>query len=261
MQPGSLTRPAPSLLARLPQVQERARRVPHRRRAAGLGDVERLGQHLAAELADPRRQRVDVLDRHVRRPVRRQRAPLLLVELVQRGDVAPVDPEHRVRALIADRGVDRLPAEHARVELLRRVGVGRAEVGPAERPRRVALTHPPSAAAYDSSERPVICSGWSIASSARMVGATSARMPSPSSRDAVGGDDERHRVERVRGVDRPVLVEHVVRVAVVGGDHARAAARPGPPRPPRRGTRRRSRPPSPPPRCRRCGRPCPGSRS
>ena len=74
-----------------------------------------------------------------------------------------------------------------------------------------------------SSERPVICSGCSIPSSASAVGATSARIPSPSSASAPGGDDERHRVERVRGVGRAVLLEHLVGVAVVGGDDARAA--------------------------------------
>lgn len=37
------------------------------------------------------------------------------------------------------------------------------------------------------------------------------------------GDDERHWVERVRCVDGVVVVEHVVAVAVVGGDDAGAA--------------------------------------
>ena len=37
------------------------------------------------------------------------------------------------------------------------------------------------------------------------------------------GDDQRDRVERVRGVGAAVGLEHVIGVAVVGGDHARAA--------------------------------------
>ena len=81
-----------------------------------------------------------------------------------------------------------------------------------------------------SSERPVISAGCSIPSSASTVGATSARMPSPSSRAPSSGDDERHRVERVGGVRRAVLLEHLVGVAVVGGDDAGAAACRAPPR-------------------------------
>ncbi len=110
-------------------------------------------------------------------------------------------------------------------------------------------------------ERPVIASGWAMPSSARAVGATSARIPPLAQLKALGGDDQRHRVERVGGVGRAVGLEHVVAVAVVGGDDAGAAAEPAPPRQPRRG----SRPPSPPPPPRRgsprCGRPCRGWRS
>src|SRR4051794_38540238 len=39
--------------------------------------------------------------------------------------------------------------------------------------------------------------------------------PAVTQLNAVGGDDERHRVERVRGVGRAVGLEHVVAVAVV----------------------------------------------
>ena len=67
--------------------------------------------------------------------------------------------------------------------------------------------------------------GCSMPSISRSVGATSARIPPSRSSMPVGGDDARHRVQRVRGVRRAVVVEHVVGVAVVGGDEQHAAGR------------------------------------
>ena len=64
---------------------------------------------------------------------------------------------------------------------------GEARPAPARRRRTVRKTphaRAQSADAQPSSERPVICSGCSIPSSASAVGATSARMPSPSSASA-----------------------------------------------------------------------------
>src|SRR4051794_140360 len=159
----------------------RARRVLQRGHATGLHDVERVGEHLAAEFENARRQGVDVLDRDVGGPVRRQRSALLLPHLVQRGHVLPFELEGRVRAGFTRRGVDRLPTEHAGVERLGGVGVGRTQVGPAERAGRVALALAHlRRAAYASRERPVISGGCSIPMSARIVGVTSARIPSPS---------------------------------------------------------------------------------
>ena len=63
-------------------------------------------------------------------------------------------------------------------------------------------------------------------------------------------------LERVGGVGRAVGLEHVLGVAVVGGDDAGAAARRVPRARPLRGTRRRSRPRAPRRGSRRCGRPC-----
>ena len=73
------------------------------------------------------------------------------------------------------------------------------------------------------SDLPVIASGWGMPRSWSAVGATSARMPWSRSSQSLGGDDQRHRVERVGGVGRAVGLEHVVAVAVVGGDDAGAA--------------------------------------
>ena len=75
------------------------------------------------------------------------------------------------------------------------------------------------------------------------VGATSARMPpsrssSPSTVTISGTGFSECAV-----FGRAVRLEHVVGVAVVGGDQAGAARAAAPPRPPRRGTRRPSRPP------------------
>ena len=58
----------------------------------------------------------------------------------------------------------------------------------------------------------------------RIVGATSASTPpSGSQLRTLDGDDHGHRVQRVRGVGRAVVLEHLVGVAVVGGDEQRAA--------------------------------------
>ena len=51
-----------------------------------------------------------------------------------------------------------------------------------------------------SRERPVIAAGWGMPRRSRTVGATSARMPRLAQGEALGGDDQRHRVERVGGV-------------------------------------------------------------
>ena len=79
--------------------------------------------------------------------------------------------------------------------------------------------------AGSSSERPVISLGGSIPSSANTVGATSARRAGGRDPDAAGRDDQRHPVERVRGVRPLVGLEHVLGVSVVGGDHAHAPGR------------------------------------
>ena len=63
-------------------------------------------------------------------------------------------------------------------------------------------------------------------------GATSARMPPSRSSPTSRGHDQRHRVHRVRGVRAAVRLEHVVGVAVVGGDDAGAAGLRAPPRRP-----------------------------
>ena len=98
--------------------------------------------------------------------------------------------------------------------------------------------------APDTKLRPVIPRGWSSPSSARQVGATSARPP-PSRRARPGRrDDERHRIRRVRRVRAPaVRLQQLLGVAVVGEDEAHAAGALEPTRSPGRGTHRRPRPP------------------
>ena len=87
-------------------------------------------------------------------------------------------------------------------------------------------TRVPRLQATDSiSERPVIAAGCSIPSSSSTVGATSASTPPLAQRQPGHGDDHRHRVERVGRVGAAVGLEHVVGVAVVGGDQAGAAGR------------------------------------
>ena len=88
---------------------------------------------------------------------------------------------------------------------------------------------------------PVISAGGSMPISSSTVGATSARMPPARSSAHLRGHDERHGVQRVRRVRAAVRLEHVVRVAVVGGDDARPAARRARPRRPGPGTRPPSR--------------------
>ena len=125
--------------------------------------------------------------------------------------------------------------------------------------------------AYASSERPVIPSQRGRPASSRIVGATSARTPSRRSRPRTDrpGDQQRHGVERVRrdGVARGVA--QLVGVAVVGGDqqHGAGTCRVGrldaldgvgdAAEAARRAPRARSTVAP----TRRCGRPCPGSRS
>ena len=93
------------------------------------------------------------------------------------------------------------------------------------------------------------------------VGATSASTPPLRKVNPEAVTIERHRVERVRGVRRAVGLEHVVGVAMIGGDHRHPPGVPdrGPARHP--GHYRRSRSPRRPPGSPRCGRPCPGWRS
>ena len=110
--------------------------------------------------------------------------------------------------------------------------------------RRSAWSWPSTASSSAlTSERPVISAGCSMPSRSRTVGATSARMPPSASSMPSDRDDERHRVERVRRVGRAVGLEHLLGVAVVGGDDAGAARLVHGRSRPRRGRRRRPRSP------------------
>ena len=96
-------------------------------------------------------------------------------------------------------------------------------------PSRASIANSPATPGYGPhhgcgiSERPVIAAGCGIPSSSSIVGATSARMPPSRSLAPCDGDEERHRVERVGGVRLAVGLEHLLAVAVIGGDEAGAA--------------------------------------
>ena len=111
------------------------------------------------------------------------------------------------------------------------------------------------------SERPVIALGLRDAEELEHGRGDVGEDAAVAQLEPLGGDDQRHRVERVGGVGRAVGLEHVVAVAVVGGDDAGAAAAStaattSPRQASTASTAARPRPGSP-----RCGRPCRGWRS
>ena len=81
------------------------------------------------------------------------------------------------------------------------------------------------AATGSISDCPVIAVGCSIAISSQHRRRDVAEDAAVAKRQAGLGDDQRHRVGRVGGVRAAVRLEHVLRVAVVGGDQAGAPGR------------------------------------
>src|SRR5713101_3905163 len=103
--------------------------------AAGIENVERRGQHLAAELACTVSGVIGALDADVQVPMRRN-APgaLLRVKGIGCAGVASLELEHGVETVRAYRGVRGSPAENLAVESFCGSLVGGGEFGPAERP-------------------------------------------------------------------------------------------------------------------------------
>ena len=137
--------------ARFPEREYRADGILDDRLATDVQHVERLEDHHPVEPGDGGGRGVDVRDRDVRHPVRRDTArPLVRRLLVQPGHVGSGQPQHRVRSRVACRKVLGLPAEEAGVEGLRAGRVGRGEIDPRERAGRIARTFrhrfPPSVA-------------------------------------------------------------------------------------------------------------------
>jgi hypothetical protein len=134
------------MLARgLPQAQHRAGRVLDRRHPAHVHHVERLGEHIRAEFAGPRRRAVEVVDGHVRRPGR-----MAIERLEHRRGGAAAQARHHIDAVIRDRVVLELPPEQRAIEVLGRPSVGGGEVRPGEGAVLVALAF---AHAADDSRR------------------------------------------------------------------------------------------------------------
>jgi hypothetical protein len=124
--------------ARLPEREDGAKRIPDRGDSASVGEVERVAQDGAAELAHQERARVGVLDRDIRRPVRgRPRRPRLARLAVKDAYLAAVATQRHVRTEVTGRQVFALPAEQVRVEGVRIAWVGAGQPGPAEGARLV----------------------------------------------------------------------------------------------------------------------------
>src|SRR6266581_2843383 len=103
--------------------------------AAGIENVERASQHLAAELAGTVGGGVGALYADVEIPMRRN-APgaLFCVKGIRCSSVASLELERSVKTVGAYRGVCGSPAEHLAVESFCGGLVGGGEFGPAERP-------------------------------------------------------------------------------------------------------------------------------
>src|SRR5713226_2757314 len=119
----------------LPDGENRPCRVLEICHAAGIENVERRGQHLAAELAGSVGGVIGALDADVQVPMRRN-APgaLLRVKGIGCAGVASLELEHAVETVRAYRGVRGSPAENLAVESFCGGLVGGGEFGPAERP-------------------------------------------------------------------------------------------------------------------------------
>ena len=162
-----------------------------------------------------------------------------------------------------------LERHRAPERLLDRLVDGRQRAGPSSsRTRNPSMSgssgHQPRPTCT-SRETPVISAGCGSPSSSSIVGATSQMRPPRRSRAlrvGVVDVEQRHRVERVRGVGlagRRVL--HQLAVAVIGRDEDRAASRARRLDDLRRRPRRRPRPRGSRRRACRCARPCRGWRS
>src|SRR5713226_3433144 len=119
----------------LPDGENRSCRVLEIRHAAGIENVKRRSQHLAAELAGSVGGVVGALNGDVKVPMRRN-APgaLFRVKSIRCAGVASLELEHGVKTVRACRGVRGSPAEHLAVEGFCGGLVGGGEFGPAERP-------------------------------------------------------------------------------------------------------------------------------
>jgi hypothetical protein len=123
------------VLLGLPYLEEGALRVLDDCHAPGVEHVESRRMNGGAELLGAVGRGVGTLDGDVRVPGWwRTRLALGLHLWRDRRDILATDLHHRVDHVVADRIVDRLPAEQLAVELLGRGLVCGGQVGPREGP-------------------------------------------------------------------------------------------------------------------------------
>ena len=191
--------------------------------AAAAGTVALLREQLLE------RGPLDVLEHEERPPRRRAR------DVEEEHDVRMREVAEDLRLaieLLAERrgrrdlGLQRLQGDDAPERLLHRL-VDRGDRTRAQRLDDAIVAEADLAHRTSERDGPVIAAGWGRPMISSIVGATSQmRPPVRSFALAIGvvHVEERHRVQRVRGVRRAGLgVDHLLAVAVVGGDDERAA--------------------------------------